>query len=189
MLLAALAVAAGAPGAADASVASRCRSEGATVVADSAVRVYAHGSRGLDLWACAYRSRRWSPISLGQRGSIKQQRGIVDVSVAGSYVGLRALDPGCSRGDCVGPIVQIYDPFRRRQSRDVKGDSYVLRSDGAFAVVTPKDATGSATVETHGARGVTVVATGIIDPGSLALAGRNVYWLQDGRPQSAVLGS
>jgi hypothetical protein len=188
-LLVVLAVAAGVPEAASASVASRCRSEGATVAANGSVRVYAHGSHGLELWTCAYRSRRWSPISLGERGSVKERRGVVDVTVAGGYVGLRVLNTGCSRGECVGPIVQVFDPLRRRQSPDVKGDSYVLRADGTFAVVTPPDPAGNATVELHDARGTTVVATGAIDPGTLALAGRNVYWMQDGLPQTAVLQS
>jgi hypothetical protein len=186
-LLVASAVAAGVPEAASASVASRCRSEGATVAANGFVRVYAHGSHGLELWTCAYRGRRWSPISLGQRGSVKQRRGVVDVTVAGGYVGLRVLDMGCSRGECAGPIVQVYDPLRRRQSPDVKGDSYLLRSDGTFAVVTPPDPAGNAMVELHDARGTTVAATGAIDPATLALAGRDVYWMQDGLPQTAVL--
>lgn len=168
--------------AASASSSSRCRTEGGTVAANAYVRVYAHGSHGLDLWTCAYASRTWRPIGLGQRGSVKSRRGIVDVKVAGRFVGLRVLDSGCSRGECAGPLVEVYDPLNKRQSPDVPGDSYVLRSDGAFAAAT---ATG---VVFRDRRGTTAAATGPgIDPGTLALGGRDVYWMQDGAPRTAVL--
>lgn len=176
--LAAIFVSAVAP--AGARAGGDCRTVGRTVVANRQARVYSY--RRVVYGACVYGQRS----NLGVFGEFAPADVI---ALAGTRLGYVVHGLGCERGDCRPDVVRVVD-LRRPSAAPAQAlaTSFVLASDGAFAALTQPDGGGAIRVLTVAAdHRTTVVASGAVTPGSLALAGRTFYWTQDGAPRSAVL--
>ncbi|WP_027007475.1 hypothetical protein [Conexibacter woesei] len=176
---AAIASVVAAPGA---RAATDCRTVGRTVVADSRARVYAY--RHIVLNACVYGQRN----NLGFFGELNTRIGVSGIQLAGTRLGYVARGPDVHGGD-QPDVVRVVD-LRRPSATPAQAiaTSFVLASDGAFAALTQPDVNGAIRVLTVAAgHRTTVIASGAVVPGSLALTGRTFYWTQDGAPRSAVL--
>jgi hypothetical protein len=172
------------PAASTARAAVSCRTVGHTVIANTRARVYAYRPGHSPVYgACVYGQRQNLGVFADGGAGLGLQ--LVD-----THLGYVARGLGCERGDCRPDVVRVVD-LRHPLAAPAAAiaTSFVLAGGGAFAALTQPDASGAIRVLTvtppHST--TTVIASGAVTPGSLALTGRTVYWTQDGAPRSATL--
>ncbi|HEV3000784.1 MAG TPA: hypothetical protein VGW75_08620 [Solirubrobacteraceae bacterium] len=173
---------------------SECWTRGTTVVATREARIYTAFDGG-ELWAWGCLRRRGAravPLD-----AVSRTNGASDFRLAGTFAGYVGRGGGCARGECTGDEVEVVD-LRQRPRRIPGGVETTARSWlGRAFVLTPRaevvlvrdDPAGAAVVVAHAVTGRVerTLDTGAIDPGSLALSGSRVYWMNAGEPRTALL--
>lgn len=171
---------------------SDCYRSGTTTLdAGKSVRVFYRGSIAANRkYACFLKTGRVSP--LGRWDADLDAAGIANlVAVSGSFVAYHDLECDGRDGDCAQSEVRVLNARTgalKRSPRAGRGAAgiagLVVRSNGHAAYLR-EYADGSRQLHLMTGSSDRVVETGPdIEPFSLAFAGRILYWMRAGAPQS-----
>jgi hypothetical protein len=168
-----------------ASLRSTCATIGHTVQANAVARVFSlHPGGSFEYHACVYGQRR----NLGYFGPRGRVDGVSGVELRGPYLGMVLSSTDCEHGYCGRDHVIVRDLRRPRgPAPGLAAASYVLSDNGSFAVIGLPDPAGQSAVIAVVRGRPRTLDSGAITAGSLALAGRTLYWTRDGIPRSAPL--
>jgi len=168
-----------------ASLRSTCATIGHTEQANAVARVFSlHPGGSFEYHACVYGQRR----NLGYVGGRGLVIGVSGLQLRGSYLGMVVHNTDCEHGYCGRDHVMVADLRRPRgPAPSLAAASFVLSDNGSFAVIGLADPAGQTPViaVVHGQP--RTLDSGAITAGSLALAGRTLYWIKDGVPRTALL--
>lgn len=173
------------PGGTADAAANRCHA-GTTLRANGVARVFyvretLESER--ELFLCEYRTGRPRFMGFYEKGRTES------VELAGRFAAALKVDPSCASGTCRPDRIFVFDG-RSRFAATSNGRYYDLRSDGVAAIgevarsFYPEVPASIKLLGPHGR--ARVVASGDVDPSSVALGRRSVYWtMTSGVPMSA----
>jgi hypothetical protein len=168
-----------------------CMNRGTTVVANRYLRVF-YVSRPLDNIRSYYACNLRRNVRRGMTEDIMGDGRRPIVALARSRVAWEDVICDDKAGTCSGTVLR-YDTRRRRTAfvadwdRQRPATDLVVTRTGAVAWIRAVGAAGTqvAAVDANGQRVFETSAS--VEPGSLAVAGRRIYWTSGGEAQTARL--